>query len=230
MLATFAAQLALPTGRMGQVVGRVLNRANGPLVAATVDAVAAEEGHICADIGFGGGVGLDLLLRRVGASGRVHGIEIAPTMLADARRRFAKDLDLGRLVLHDAAMDQLPLADGSLDRLITTNTVYFIEDLAPAFAELARVLRPSGRAAIGLGDPSAMGKMPFTKHGFRLRSVAEVTAQLESAGLHVTEDRRVGNSINAFHILVCQRSDTSSASRATDSAIQTAPSDSPAKP
>ena len=57
-----------------------------------------------------------------------------------------------------------------------------------------------------------------------------MTTQLESAGLHVTEDRRVGNGSKAFHILVCQRSDTSAASRETDSATHTAPSDSPAKP
>jgi arsenite methyltransferase len=203
-LSAFASQLALPTGRGGQVVGRILNRANGPLVAATVDAVAAEEGDIAADIGFGGGVGLDLLLRQVGNTGVVHGIEIAPTMLADARTRFRTELSAGRLHLHDAGMDRLPLADASLDRLITTNTVYFIDDLGPAFAELARVLRPSGRAAIGLGDPGAMEKMPFTKHGFRLRPVADVAEQLRDAGLEVIEDRRVGNSARAFHIIVCQ--------------------------
>jgi arsenite methyltransferase len=175
-------------------------------VITTAVAVAMDGGNgkTFADIGFGGGVGLGVLLDRVGNGGQVSGIEISPTMLGQARRRFRTDIDTGRLELHEAPMNRLPLADDSLDGLISTNTIYFIEDLAPAFDELARVLRPSGRAVLGVGDPAAMAKMPFTKHEFRLRPITDVTGHLHDAGLEVVEDRRVGDGDDAYHLLICQ--------------------------
>lgn len=180
----------------------MLNRGNRQTVTAAVDAVRAGDGDVVADIGFGGAVGIDLLLGRVGPAGRVYGIEISSTMLADARRRFRRDVGLGRLELHEASIEQLPMDDNSLDGLITTNTIYFIDDLQACFAEFARVLRPSGRIVLGLGDPTAMAKMPFTKHRFQLRPMAEVIDHLHHAGLQIAEDLRVGNGENAFHLLV----------------------------
>ena len=43
-----------------------------------------------------------------------------------------------------------------------------------AFGEIARTVRPGGRAVVGLADPEAMASMPFTAHGFRLRPVDDV--------------------------------------------------------
>jgi arsenite methyltransferase len=203
--AALAAQLGRPTGFGGRLVGRMLNRGNRAVVLGSVQAADVNDGQTAVDVGFGGGIGLALLLDRVGEGGQVHGVEISGTMLAGARRRFQADLEASRLHLHDAAMDRLPLADASVDGLISTNTIYFIEDLDSAFAELARVLRPSARAVLGVGDPAAMTEMPVTKHGFRLRPIAEVTERLAGAGLRVAEDRRVGDGIRKFHLLVCIR-------------------------
>lgn len=204
-LAGVAAQLGQPTGFAGRLVGRILNRGNRSAVTAAVAATALEPGQVAVDVGFGGGVGLPLLLDRVGPTGTVHGVEISETMLAQARSRFGSDLDSGQLRLHEAPMGQLPLGDGSVDAVITTNTVYFVDNLSAAFAELARVLRPGGRAVLGIGDPKAMAAMPFTKHGFRLRSLTEITSDLTAAGLVMGEDRRVGDGETAFHLLVCTK-------------------------
>jgi ubiquinone/menaquinone biosynthesis C-methylase UbiE len=146
----------------GRFVGIGLNRRNARTVKAAVDATGAGAGASVADVGFGGGVGLSLLLDRVGPSGTVHGVEISEGMLAAARRRYAAEVSARRLVLHGGALRHLPLAATSMDGLVTTNTVYFVDDLGEVFAEMARVLRPTGRAVIGVGDPEAMAQMPFT--------------------------------------------------------------------
>jgi len=199
-----AGQLGEPSGVVGGVVGRLLNRGNRSIVTAAVDAIdTAAPGVVVADIGFGGGVGLDLLLRRVDASGSVHGVELSATMLADARRRFSDDIAAGRLVLHDARVESLPLDDASVDAIISTNTIYFIEDLAAAVGEIVRVLRPTGRLVLGVGDPAQMTKMPFTQHGFRLRPIEEVIGVLRQAGFADVEDRRLSADPGAFHLLVC---------------------------
>jgi arsenite methyltransferase len=199
-----ASQLSRPAGITGRIVARMLDRGNRAAIVAAAGASGAGAGQVAADIGFGGGAGLRELLDRVGAGGRVHGIEISPAMIARAGRRFGTETSAGRLILHEAGMGRLPLPDASVDALISTNTLYFIDDLAPACAELARVLRPSGSAVVGVADPAAMARMPVTRHGFRLRPVAAIISELEKAGLQVAGDRRVGDSDEAFHLLVCR--------------------------
>ena len=101
-------------------------------------------------------------------------------------------------------MTQLPLADGSLDGVMTLNTIYFIPELDGAFTEFAGVVKKSGRVIVGVGDPNAMAKMPVTSHGFQLRSIPEVIDALLGSGLTVVEDRRVGEDEEAFHLLVAK--------------------------
>ncbi|MCV7344267.1 class I SAM-dependent methyltransferase [Mycolicibacterium rhodesiae] len=200
-LAGLARQLGDPTGFAGRLVGRVLNRGNRSVVVAAVAAAERGPSADIADIGFGGGVGLDILLGREGTV--VHGVEMSDTMLAQARQRFADAIARGRLRLYAGRMESLPLDDSALDAIISTNTVYFVPDLAAAFTELARVLRPGGRLVLGVGDPDQMTKMPFTRHGFRLRPIDELVSAIRDAGFDRIEDRRVGNGPRAFHLLVC---------------------------
>ncbi|BDT85506.1 methyltransferase [Nocardia cyriacigeorgica] len=200
-------QLGRPDGLIGRLVGRILNRGNRATVAAAVAAADPAPGATAVDIGFGGGVGLGLLLDRVGDTGTVHGVEVAPTMIEQARRRYRGDLGSGRLILHTAAMHDLPLPTATVDAVVSTNTVYFIEDLTTAFTEVARVLRPTGRLALGVGDPTAMARMPFTENRFRLRAITEITGHLETAGLTVVrEERLTDEGAVEFHLLICEKS------------------------
>jgi ubiquinone/menaquinone biosynthesis C-methylase UbiE len=205
VLAGLSRQLGRPTGPLGRVVGRLLNRGNRAVILAAVDAAEAGHGDTVADVGFGGGAGLALLLDRVGPTGVVHGIEISQTMLATARRRFENAVTAGSLQLQEATMETLPLSDRSVDAVVSTNTIYFVDDLDAALTELARVLRPHGRLALGVGEPAAMAKMPFTKHGFLLRPVSEIIECLRRSGFTLVEDRRVGDDPEAFHVLVGER-------------------------
>lgn len=204
LLTTIAGQLGNPHGVLGKGVAFVLNRGNKRAIASAVEAAAPTEGAAVADIGFGGGVGLELLLARVGADGVVHGIEPSPDMLARAGGRFAAEVARGRLALVDGTLTAIPLPDASLHAAITVNTLYFLADLPAACIELARVLRPGGTAVIGIGDPEAMAKMPFTPYGFTLRPVAEVVTALSSAGLTV-EQRTLANPPIPHHLLIARK-------------------------
>ncbi|RDI46300.1 methyltransferase family protein [Nocardia mexicana] len=203
LMSTLAGQLGNPHGLLGKGVAAMLNRSNRFAIEGAAEAAAVAPGEAAADIGFGGGVGLSLLLDRVGADGTVHGVEISPDMLARAKSRFARDIGAGRLRVLQGSLTELPLAESSLDAAITVNTVYFVPELDRACAELARVLRPTGRVVVGIGDPDAMAKMPFTAYGFRLRPVAEVIGALEQAGLTV-EDRVIDHQPIPAHLLVAR--------------------------
>jgi ubiquinone/menaquinone biosynthesis C-methylase UbiE len=189
LLSTVAGQLGRPHGILSPFVARVLNRGNERAIAAAADSAEIPRGAVAADIGFGGGVGLQLLLDRVGDTGVVHGIEIADDMLGRAGSRFGRDVRSGRLRLSSGSLTELPLDDNSVDALITINTVYFVSELDAACAELTRVLRPGGRAVIGIGDPDVMARLPFTPHGFSIRPVGEIAAALQNSGLQVEQLR-----------------------------------------
>jgi SAM-dependent methyltransferase len=202
MTAGVARQLRRPGGIAGYLVGAVMDRRNRRTITAAVDALSPAAGTVVADIGFGGGAGLELLLDRVGVAGRVHGIEVSTAMLNRAARRFRSELADGRLALHTASLTDLPLPNSSLDGAITVNTIYFIADLERALSELTRTLKPARRAVIGVADPDWMRTLPTTEHGFRLRPLSAITHAAADAGLILDDHRHVGHGPYPYHLLV----------------------------
>jgi SAM-dependent methyltransferase len=190
----------------GRVVARRLNANNLPLITAAVRALELAQGAAAADVGFGGGVGLGLLLDAVGATGRVRGIDRSETALGRARSRYADEIAAGRLTVHNASMTALPLDNATVDGAVTVNTIYFVDDagLAATLGEFSRVLRPGGRLAVGIGDPAAMTD-PLYQHGFQVRPVRDVEAAATSVGLKLADHRRARSGDDAPHILVFRK-------------------------
>ena len=202
LLRTLSRQLGGPTGPLGSLVARMLNKGNGPVIVAAIEALDLTGSEEVADIGFGGGLGLDQLLDKTRNGGRVHGVEPSPDMLKRACKAHRPQVAAGRLALHDAGMESLPIADGALDGWISLNTVYFVENLPTAFAELRRVLAPSGTGVLGIADPDWMAQQPFTKYTFTVRPVTDVVAALAAAGLTVQQRTLQGSA--PFRLLVCR--------------------------
>lgn len=203
---TLARHLRRPDGILGRFIAGRLNKGNQAIIAGAIEPLELSAPSVAADLGFGGGIGLRLLLDRPEVSEAV-GIDFSPAMLTAARKRFATELADGRLRLESGSLTGLPLADGSLDGAITVNTVYFLDDLAPALREFVRVLRPGARVVIGIGDPDAMAKMPFTEHGFHLRPIAELEASIRAADLELVDHRRVKGGRAPAHLLVAATPD-----------------------
>ncbi|GAA5079866.1 class I SAM-dependent methyltransferase [Nocardia iowensis] len=199
----FARQLGFPSGWWGRRITNGLNIFNRRVMEGSVAALKASSGETVADIGFGGGHVLAILLDQVGAHGRVYGIDISPTMIAQAQRRFEEFISTDRLRLVEAPMRKLPFGDAILDGVVTVNTIYYIsdEELAASFTELARVLRPGGRLVVGAADPAFVQATPW-RDGLINRPPTEVIALIEGAGFVVHEDLRIGESERAFHVYV----------------------------
>ncbi len=174
-------QLALPSGRGGRVVGALLNRINGRVNRLVVDALEINNGDRTLDLGFGGGVGIAALLASPAA--HVTGVELSEEMLAAARKRFAGPLGEGRLAIVQGTVGALPLADSSVDRILTVNTLYFWPDPEAGARELARVLAPGGRLIVAIDRPEAMVRRGMDRPPFRLYSGDELAAVLRAGGL-----------------------------------------------
>jgi len=202
--ALLARHLRRPEGLLGRFVAGRLDRRNQGLIEAGIGALDLRPGSAVADIGFGAGIGLQLLLEDPAVE-RVVGVDISPAMVEVARTRFADELRQGHLRLESGSLTEIPLPDSSLDGVATFNTVYFVDDLGAALRDVARVLRPEGRLVIGIGDPDAMARMRFTAHGFRLRSVGELEGTIAEAGLVLVDHRRVEGGRVPGHLFVATR-------------------------
>jgi len=175
-------QLSRPSGLAGRVVAAGMNRGNREFNARAIERLDVGAGARVLDLGFGGGLTFRPLLER-GAT--VTGVDRAPDMVEAARSRFKTEIEAGRVSLHRGEVQALPLADASVDRVLTVNTVYFWPDLAPGVREIHRVLTPGGRVVIGIRDGSVMERVDPAV--FTLRPPQEIAAALTSAGFSGAE-------------------------------------------
>lgn len=104
------------------------------------------EGDVVVDLGCGGGLDVFLAARKVGPQGRVIGIDMTPEMLERARANADK-LGLANVSFHHAEIESLPLADASVDCVLSNCVLNLVPDKPAAFREILRILKPGGRLA-----------------------------------------------------------------------------------
>jgi arsenite methyltransferase len=105
------------------------------------------EGEVVVDLGCGGGMDVFLAARKVGSSGRVIGIDMTTEMLERTRAGQQK-LELKNVEFHRSTIDKLPLADNSVDCVISNCVINLVPDKLAVFREILRVLKPGGRVAL----------------------------------------------------------------------------------
>jgi arsenite methyltransferase len=108
-------------------------------------------GETVVDLGCGGGLDVFLAAARVGLAGKAIGIDMTSEMLELARRNAAK-ADGGKpmtnVEFHQATIDKIPLADATVDCVISNCVINLAPDKPAVFKEIVRVLKPGGRLAV----------------------------------------------------------------------------------
>lgn len=99
------------------------------------------------DLGSGGGLDVLLSARRVGPTGTAYGLDMTEEMLELARRNQAEAGVENARFLH-GTIEEIPLADESVDVIISNCVINLSPDKDAVLAEAHRVLRPSGRFAV----------------------------------------------------------------------------------
>lgn len=176
-------QLSLPRGPLGRLLAVVMNRRNRDLSQGCVEAIAPRKGSSVADVGFGGGVGLQMLMERVGLTGIVSGVDPSDTMRARALTKLKDDVALDRLRILEGTAAETSLRDASQAGIISVNTVYFWPDLDAGMAGLVRALEPGGALAIGIGARKAQLGMGFDERAERVIEAPALADAMRAAGL-----------------------------------------------
>jgi len=114
---------------------------------APLEHAALAEGLTVLDLGSGSGREVFAAARVVGHSGRAIGLDMTPAMI-DLAQKNAAILGVRNAEFRLGEIENMPLPDGSVDRVISNCVINLTRDKKKAFAEIFRVLAPGGRFAI----------------------------------------------------------------------------------
>lgn len=106
------------------------------------DALHLSEGDAVVDIGCGNGLLTEEIVRAVGSTGRVIGIEPSADMRTPASDRCAR---VPTAQITDGLADKLPLEDRDVDKAVAVQVLEYLSDIPAAIGEAHRVLRTGGR-------------------------------------------------------------------------------------
>ncbi len=126
--------------------------ANMGLSCGNPGAIAAlKPGEVVLDLGSGGGFDVFLVAQKVGRKGRAIGVDMTPEMLSKAWKNaedFRKETKLDNVEFRLGEIEHLPVADASVDVVISNCVINLSPDKAQVWREIARVLKPGGRVAV----------------------------------------------------------------------------------
>jgi SAM-dependent methyltransferase len=108
-------------------------------------------GEVVLDLGAGGGFDCFVAGPKVGPTGRVIGVDMTPDMLSKARRNidsYRTSANLDNVEFRLGEIENLPVADASVDVVISNCVINLSPDKPRVWNEISRVLKPGGRVAV----------------------------------------------------------------------------------
>lgn len=162
------------------------------------------EGEVVVDLGSGGGLDVFLAAQRVGPTGKAIGIDMTPDMI-DRAKAGATVTGATNVEFHLAQIDRLPLADNSVDCIISNCVINLVPDKSQAFREILRVLKPGGRIVIS--DIALKRRLPDSvRHDVQAYvgciagaiQISEYERLLREAGFESVVVQDTGADLNAY--------------------------------
>jgi len=146
-------------------------------------------GEVVLDLGSGGGFDVFIAARRVGPTGRAIGVDMTPEMISAARRnaeQFRATAGLDDVEFRLGEIEHLPVADASVDVVVSNCVINLSPDKPQVWREIARVLKPGGRVAVS--DIALKQPLPEA-----LKQSAEALIGCVAGAVLIEETRRMAD-------------------------------------
>jgi SAM-dependent methyltransferase len=161
-------------------------------------------GEVVVDLGCGGGLDVFLAAKKVGPHGKAIGIDMTPEMIERAKKNSAVG-GYANVEFHLGKIDAIPVADRSVDCIISNCVINLAPDKPKVFREMLRILKPGGRVAISdialkktLPAELAQDLMAYVGCIAGAISVEEYRSGLLTAGFDEVDIADAGSDLNAY--------------------------------
>jgi SAM-dependent methyltransferase len=179
-------------GPVGRIIAFIMAYETWAQNRRAMSALGIRNGDNVIDIGCGHGRSLGAMCEMT-PDGLVVGVDPSALMVKIATRRVRLLIRAGRADVAVAPVEKLPFVDASFDKALCVHVLYFWPALQPALAEISRVLKPGGRLALLFRTSASAAAASFPTEIYRFRSLKEVAAALDDAGLGMHEVTDIGD-------------------------------------
>src|SRR5579859_2958285 len=197
-------ELAHLIGYSAEELAALPEGANMGLSCGNPNALASlKPGETVLDLGSGGGFDVFIAGRKVGATGRAIGVDMTPEMLARARRNIAgysQQTGLNNVEFRLGEIEHLPVADNSVDAIISNCVINLSPDKPQVWREMTRALKPGGRVAVS--DLALLRPLPQS-----VREMVEAVIGCVAGAVLVDETARMAHEAGLTDIVLTKKSD-----------------------
>ena len=133
------------------------------------------------ELGFGGGYLLHKILRNPGVK-YAAGIDVSPEMVDFCRKRFASEINRGKLKLECSNTVNKVSFDSNFTKICTVNTIYFWSDVKQTLNQLHQILEENGSLVICFNCKEFLKQTTLPRHGFQIYYIEEVKHLMKAVG------------------------------------------------
>lgn len=155
-------------------------------------------GEVVADLGSGGGFDVFIAGKKVGPAGKAIGVDMTPAMLSKARRnvaRYRERTGFDNVEFRLGEIEHLPIADNSVDVVISNCVLNLSPDKAQVWREITRILKPGGRVAVS--DLALLKPLPEA-----LKTQVEALIGCVAGAVHVEETRAMAEAAGLIGVVL----------------------------